>query len=396
MLGAIYVGLSGLDAYSKGLKAISNNVANLNTLGFKSSTVQFTDVFNHGGGGLTFSEGDQKNYVGGGVRFGEQQTNLKQGDLRQSGNDLDLAVQGNGFLVLLDGDKTTYARTGQFELDEEGFVILQGTEKRLAILGENQQPTTLNIDKTRISSPVATTKVAFADNLSSTGTEATVSNITVYDSNGGKQVWQVKFTAVGSTAPGSWNLVVTDQTSRQVGTGAIKFIGNTIDASTAKVTITDSPAGAEPLSVELDFSSVTGFSSGTTSGIRATPADGNGVGTLTGLTIDPDGQVKLTYSNAKTDFAGFLAVADFRSPQNLEQVGNGLFENNSESQFRLVASGVDGAGKVVSGQLEASNVDLSQEFGDLILIQRGFQASSQVVSVTNDMIQQLFGIRGQG
>ena len=166
MLGAIYVGLSGLDAYSRGLKAISNNVANLNTLGFKSSTVQFTDVFNRGGGGLTFSQGTNGAYSGGGVRFGQQQTNLKQGDLRQSGNPLDLAVQGNGFLVLLDGEKTIYARTGQFEVSEDGFIVLQGTEHRLAVLGDTQEPTALNIDTKRTSSPIATTKVAFADNLS--------------------------------------------------------------------------------------------------------------------------------------------------------------------------------------------------------------------------------------
>ncbi|HZZ37020.1 MAG TPA: flagellar basal body rod C-terminal domain-containing protein [Caulobacteraceae bacterium] len=89
-------------------------------------------------------------------------------------------------------------------------------------------------------------------------------------------------------------------------------------------------------------------------------------------------------------------MADFRDPQQLERVSNGLFRNRGDGQFRMLPSATDGIGTLVSKQIEASNVDLSQEFGDLILIQRGFQASSQVVSVSNDMIQELFGIRGRG
>jgi flagellar hook protein FlgE len=120
------------------------------------------------------------------------------------------------------------------------------------------------------------------------------------------------------------------------------------------------------------------------------------VGALASVGVDADGQIKLTYSNEKTDLLGAVAIADFRDPQQLERVGGGLLEDRHGARGRLLPSGIDGIGKLVSKQLEASNVDLSQQFGDLILIQRGFQASSQVVSVSNDMIQQLFGIRGQG
>jgi flagellar hook protein FlgE len=117
---------------------------------------------------------------------------------------------------------------------------------------------------------------------------------------------------------------------------------------------------------------------------------------LSGVTIDQSGQVKLTYSNGKTELVGAVALANFLDPQQLQRVGNGLFENLTGSQPRLVASGGDGVGQLLSKQLETSNVNLAQEFGELIIIQRGFQASSQVVSVANDMIQDLFGIRGRG
>lgn len=398
MLGAIYIGLSGMNAYSKGLQTISNNVANLNSSGFKATSVSFRDMYSSGGGGLTYSSGTDAQQSGTGVRIANPATDFSQGDLRQSEGDLDLAIQGSGFLVLQDGDKIYYVRTGQFAVGEDGYISLQGTQNHLTVLNDAHQPVALNIDTKRTSSPAATTKVTFADNLSSTATTNIISNIAVYDSRGGKHVWQVKFTAVGATAPNEWKVDVLDESSVAVGsTATLKFIGSTVDPTTAHITITSAPSGADPLSVDLDFSTgVTSFSSGTTSTLRASKVDGNGVGALTSVTVDETGQIKLTYSNSKTELLGAVALADFRDPQGLTNVGAGLYKNEASGQVRLLQSGSDGIGKLVSKQIEASNVNLSDQFGDLILIQRGFQASSQVVSVANDMIQQLFGIRGQG
>ncbi len=395
MLGAIYVGLSGMQAYSKGLLTISNNVANLNSPGFKATGVRFTDVASRGG---DFLQGSQDGAVGSGVRFGDPTIDFKQGDLRQSDSDLDLAIQGGGFLVLKEGDKTVFARTGRFVIDTDGFITLEGSERRLTALDAGGVLVELNLNDKRTNSPVATTKVVFADNLSSTTPEAAVSNIEVFDSAGGKQVWKVTLKPTATPPTGDWTVTVTDQTGRTVKTAGLKFISGVIDPSTARITVTDAPAGAQPLSVELDFSSgVTSFSSGTASSLRASSTDGHGVGAVTSVTVTGEGQLKLTYSNSETLMMGSIALADFRNPQVLERVGDGLFELESEvDDMRLLTSGAEGVGKLVSRQIEASNIDLSQEFGDLILIQRGFQASSQVVSVSNDMIQQLFGIRGQG
>jgi flagellar hook protein FlgE len=397
MLGSIYVGLSGLNAYTKGLQTISNNVANLNTSGFKAASVRFTDVFSTGGGGLTFSSGTSGNQAGGGVRMADPTTDFRQGDLRQSGGDLDLAIQGSGMLVLKDGSKTLYARTGQFVVDNDGFISLQGTKNHLAVLDASRQAAPLNIDAKRTSKPVASTKVTFADNLSSTGTEHTLSNIAVYDASGGRHLWTVKLTAVGAGSPGEWDVKVTDELGTTLTTTKLKFIGSVVDASTAKINVTQTIAGFDPLAVQLDFSTgVTSFSSGTISSLRTASVDGNGVGNLTSVTIDEDGHVKLTYSNSKTETLGAVAIADFRDLQSLTSIGGGLYESKDNTQLRLLPSGEDGVGTLVSKQIEASNVNLSEEFGDLILVQRGFQASSQVVSVANDMIQQLFSIRGQG
>jgi len=396
MLGAIYIGMSGLSAYSRGIQTVSDNVVNLNSPGFKANSAGFRDVYSSGGGGLTFSSPSSEEQFGSGVRFGGGQVDFSQGDLRQSTGDLDLAIQGGGFLILKDDGETYYARTGQFNVDEKGFISLQGTKYHLTVLDQNNNAKALNIDAMRTSSPLASARVKFSDNLSSSSTSASVSNIAVYDSNGGRHVWQVNFAPV-SGVPGQWNVTVVDDLGATVGGSTLKFIGSIPDPSQAEITISYAPPNADPMSVVLDFTTgVTSYSAGTTSSLRAADTDGHGVGALTNVSIDDEGRVQLIYTNGETDLVGSVALADFRDPQKLTRVGAGLYQNTSSGQGRLLASGKEGIGVLLSRQLEASNVDLSQQFGDLILIQRGFQASSQVVSVANDMIQQLFGIRGQG
>jgi len=396
MLGAIYIGLSGMNAYSRGLQTISNNVANLNSPGFKATTTSFNDIFSYGGTGLTFYRGLDDAQSGSGVKFTGSQIDFGQGDLRQSDGDLDLAIQGSGFLVLLSGDKTYYTRTGQFLIDKDGFIVEPGTEYKLGTLDGAGRVSSINVDNKRTSAPAATTKVKFSDNLSSSGTTATVSDLAVYNALGGKQTWQVKFDKITDKI-GEWSVTVTDQTGSVVGTSTLRFIGSSVDPTTAILNFKTNATDGSAVSVDLDFSSgVTSFSSGTTSTLRAASVDGNAVGALTAVGIDDDGKIKLTYTNGKTDTLNAVAIADFRDPQQLNRLSGGLFESAGTTPTRLLASNTDGIGRLLSKQAEASNVDLSQQFGDLILIQRGFQASSQVVSVTNDMIQQLFGIRGQG
>jgi flagellar hook protein FlgE len=396
MLGAIYIGLSGMNAYSKGLQTISNNVANLNSPGFKATSTNFSDVFSYGGGGLTFFRGLEDQQGGNGVRFTETRIDFKQGDLRQSDGDLDIAIQGSGFLVLLKDGKPYYSRTGQFVVDKDGFISQSGTDYKLGILDGKGRAIALNIDTKRTSPPKATTTIKFADNLSSSATTTTIADLAVFDSKGGKQTWQAKFDKVTGKI-GEWSVSVTDQTGATVGTSVLQFTGSSVDPATAKLTFTTTPADADPIKVEFDFSNgVTSFSAGTTSTLRSSSVNGNGVGALTTVTITDQGQIRLSYSNSKTDDLGAVAVADFRDPQQLRRLTGGLFENIGTGPNRLLASNTDGIGRVLSKQSEASNVDLSQQFGELILIQRGFQASSQVVSTSNDMIQQLFGIRGQG
>ena len=395
MLGSIFIGLSGMKAYSRGLQTISNNVSNLNSPGFKASSVRFSDAFNRGGGGPLYA-GLGSNAAGGGVRYSSATIDFTAGDLRETESGLDLVIDGRGFLMLLDGDKTYYARTGSFKLDEDGYLVDQTTGYRLAIRNEAGQAEAVNIESRLERSFTKTSKITFADNLSTTATTASeVKAIKVIDANGGEHLWSATFTR-DSTTVGDWTVVMKDEKGVAVGDPhTLKTNGmGTLDQTTTTFSLLATPTGSPSFSVLIDLTGITNNSSGTST--LSAKADGYPIGELRAVTFDEDGQIKLDYTNGENALAGFVAMADFRDPSGLTQVSGGLFRNDQDLEVKIRVSGKGGLGALKGGQMEASNVDLSQEFGDLILVQRGYQASSQVVSISNDMIQQLFGIRGQG
>ena len=148
------------------------------------------------------------------------------------------------------------------------------------------------------------------------------------------------------------------------------------------------------MAVTLDFTAVKTAS--TTDGSLHSTPDGHASGVLTSASVNAKGELELGYSNSQTTVLGSIAIADFQDQQQLVRVSGGLFKNSGTGQFQYTSSGSNGIGTLQTGQVEASNVNLTSEFGNLILIQRGFDASSQVISASNDMIQQLFGMRGHG
>lgn len=391
MFNAIYVGLSGLKAYSDGIQRVSNNVANLNSLGFKASSVTFSNVQTaRDYGGTSMKNGSLGS--GGGVGLSDASLLLKAGELRQTENDLDLAIDGSGFLVLLRGTETRYIRTGSFEVDKDGYIVLAGTDWRLGALDGSGRAVPVTIDASRTNAPVTTTKVTFADNLSSTATTFAVSDLSIYDAAGVKHAWSATFTRTEGTT--NWKVKVVDDKGVTIGEQTLSFASGAPTTATAQLTFADA---ANSLSVVFDFSAnVTSFSAGTVSTLRAGKVDGHAVGSITTIAINTKGQLELSYSNNEKQQLGAVALAVFRDPRSLRQETAGQFSAQPGADFQLLASEDPRVGQVLSRRLEASNVDLSKEFGDLILIQRGYQASSQIISVSNDMIQQLFGIRGQG
>ncbi|WP_333677814.1 flagellar hook-basal body complex protein [Dyella sp.] len=395
MLGSIYIGMSGLTAYAKGLQTISNNVANLNTPGFKATTPRFADLFY----GQQFAPGQpgstSTQSFGSGVEYGYASIDFGQGDIRQSDGQLDLAIQGTGFLALLDGDKVQFGRTGQFILSNDGYIVDQVTGLRLTALDSAGQPEAISVTGKTISPPAATTYVRFSDNLSSGATEFSIPDVVVYDGNGTEHALSISFKPDNAIFPGRWAVTITDENGKVIQTSPLQFLGGIPEPGMDTIDVTMSPAGAEPFTFTLDFSSgVTGFSAGSVSTLKVSGSDGSLAGTLSSLFIDADGVLNIGYSNGESLPLSPIALAHFNDPQQLTQQGNGLFDASHASAPQYATSRGPGVGALISGAVEASNVDLSTEFGRLILIQRGFQASSQVISTANEMIMQLFQMRG--
>lgn len=382
MFGAMFVGLSGMNTYSKGLRQISNNITNLNSQGFKATKLLFSDVFSAGSGGAGRGQG---------VALAEGRLDFAQGELRQSDQDLDLAIEGDGFLVLLkDGDQY-FTRTGSFEINEDGDLVLAGTNYRLTVLDSNGAASPISISAYRTNPAQATTRVQFADNLSSSATEFSLSNIRVFDAQGASDAWSVRFERTDTSPPGEWTVIVRNSGGTEIGRETLRFTGSIVDPTTASLVFTDAGRSAT-----FDFSQqVSSFSSGQISTLRVAETDGRAAGEIRTVRVNDNGVLEVSYTNEQTAEIGAVALARFQNPQNLEQRSGGLFISEG-ARPELLTSASEAVGRVIGRRLEAGNVDLAKEFGELILVQRGFQASSQVVSVSNDMIQQLFGIRGQG
>mgnify|MGYP003578635947 CR=1 FL=1 len=258
MLDSIHVGVSGLLGYQQGLRTIANNTANLNTPGYKSATLQFTDLFysRAGSGGRELQFGHGLDTAGTRLNFG-------QGDLRQTGNEFDLAIDGEGLFVLQDaqGD-LRYTRAGQFGFDAAGILVNKTDGSKVMGLDAARAPVELSLDGLRFSPAKATTEVRLAGNLSSTGTQQSGGAEKVFGGAGGEHTPAVKFTNTGASTPGSWKVELFDQ-EVLVGTSEIVFEDGSPTPATRKLQFTYTPAGGAAQLADFDFGAdATSFASG--------------------------------------------------------------------------------------------------------------------------------------
>lgn len=394
MLDSIYIGMSGLVSFSKGLTNISNNVANLNTPGFKGSQLEFLDLFyryQYSGSsdqqGSPYSEGS-------GVRAGATLANFSDGSFSQTGNDLDLAISGNGFFTLTKAGQTFYTRAGQFQIDSEGYLSAKDDGARVAGFAGGGL-TDISVSGKRSNPAQATRSINFVNTLSTSSTSFSVPNVPVFDSLGIEHKLTLNLTNNSATTPGSWTATLLDG-STTVATGGISYgaTGSPV-AGQDTLAFTYTPGGgANPSAITLDFSGSSYFSS-SSSTLSVGKSDGYAAGYLTKTTVDTDGSVVLNYSNGQKVKDQRLALTWFDNTAALQAQGSNRYILNGTSAKVLGNPGDNGLGTLKSGGIELSNVDLAREFSELIIVQRGYQASSQVISAANEMIQQLGDIRGR-
>jgi flagellar hook protein FlgE len=384
--------MAGLNAFSQAIKVIGNNTANMNTPGFKGSTLQFGDLVTAGSqpGSTGFAS------TGAGVDTFNTIVNFKAGDLRQTGNDLDLAVNGQGFFMLKnDAGDTAYTRDGQFQFDDKG-VLINSSDKSV-VQGLDASGHVGNIDLTglRINPPKASVNVSFTGNLSSAATDQTVSGINVLDASGTTHELSIKLTSDAPTTPGSWQVSVLDGTT-EIGTGTLLFTNGTPDPANSKISVNYTPPGQPLMALTLDLgTNVTSYATGNLSTLAFASQDGYQAGSISKLSFDATGFLNIEYSNGQSAKGKQIALARFDSDDSLVASGDNQFRASGAESPQVGAAQAGGFGALQSGYIEYSNVDLTSEFGDLVIMQRGYQASSQIVSTANEMIEQLFSMKGK-
>jgi flagellar hook protein FlgE len=384
MLRSLFSGISGLRAHQTMLDVTGNNIANVNTAGYKAAQVQFQDtlsqVLTNAGAAQEGIGGTNPAQVGLGVKVAGVTTNFQQGAAQLTNRQTDMMISGDGFFVINKGGQQLYSRAGAFSFDALGQLVTPDLNSML---------TDLRLPVSTLMGARATTTATFEGNLPYDAEVGAVLNrqIDVYDATGEPRSMEVSFTR---TATG-WNIsaAVTGTTSAQTGTLTFNTDGS-IDTLTFAAMPADAAAGLSALTV--DFSSLTGFAGLET--VAANGQNGRSAGSLQSFAINSDGTLIGSFSNGLKQAIGRVALANFSNPPGLSKVGSSLYEptvNSGDAQ--VGAAGTGGRGVLSGGSLEMSNVDLSAEFTNLIVAQRGFQANSRVITTSDEVLQELVNLK---
>jgi flagellar hook protein FlgE len=419
-MASFFIPLTGLQADSTALNTIANDLSNMNTTAFKAQTTNFSNLF-YQQIGETGSGNPIE--VGAGTQVSTNSTDYSQGSYNTSGmSTADMAIDGNGFFIVKDSDgATAYTRDGAFAQDTSGNLVtasgseLMGYPAANGVVSTSSPLAPINLPLMgEVQLPNATQNFSMTANLDSTSTTSFPSTVSVYDSLG--QSHNVTIT-YAETAPGAWTYSAALPAADFAGGAAPAPITGTLgfDQNGNLTTITPSGGAAETVgtaagdvgSIPLSF---TGLADGASdlnlnwnvlgaggtpnisqvdeaSAVSGTSADGNGAGTCTGFTIGSDGTVTATYTSG-TEVVGQVALANMTNLQGLNLEAGGEYQTTLASGSASVgAAGTGGLGGIQDSALEDSNVNISSEFSDLIIAQRGFEADSKAVTTFDTVAQ---------
>ena len=461
MMRSLYAGVSGLQNHQVRMDVLGNNIANVNTTGFKKSRVNFQDMLSQtmSGAAKPTDEvgGVNPKQVGLGMVIAAIDTLHTQGSLQTTGVMTDLALQGEGFFILQAGEKGFFRRAGAFGIDENGLLVNPANGLRVQgwqaqnLEGETIISTASQIEDLVIpiggkDPAAATTEVQLSSNLDKRmpeipagATAKTVrqgtwsTSFDIFDAFGNAHQLQINFTKVIGIANRWQAQVVVDPeadtaTNTLVEVGAVNnadnlfFLdfdnlgsmqsildaqGDTVDAGALQVQIAfdvadaDIPAGQAAFRQTFNLNlgaggsyrnAVTQFAE--KSSTKVTKQNGYTMGYLESFKIDQSGIITGVYSNGTNRSLGQVALATFTNPGGLEKAGESTFVvSNNSGEANIGPSGVAGKGKVVAGALEMSNVDLAEQFTDMIITQRGFQANSRTITTSDQMLQELLSLK---
>lgn len=430
---SLYSGVSGIRSHQTRMDVIGNNIANVNTTGFKASRVTFTDVFNQ-----TLSSGSvltNPQQIGLGVAVGSTDLITDNGPLQMTGRSLDLAISGDGlFVVKGANDEILYTRLGAFDWSADGYLFIPALGMRVqgwmadadGQIGRTDRATMTDIQIVRgdISLPAATQNATFKGNLDAAANvnDSYITAMTAYDSLGRPisialrftktdQGWTVEYQHDYSdpvdpddpTQGKEWTEAMYESAPVLLAfntDGTLAIDPDNPETYLAELIITDPDGNAAPLRIEVDFSKVTQAYDASTgpgeskSSVEINTVDGRGMGTLAAVYVNEFGVITGRYTNGATKVLAQIALANFNNPGGLIKEGSSTFaESPASGVAQIGAPGSGGRGTLVPGNLEGSNVDLAAQFTEMILTQRGYQASAKLVSTADDMLHEIINLK---
>lgn len=478
MMRSLFSGVSGLKVHQAKMDVIGNNISNVNTVGFKSSSVTFSDVFYQttksasGPNAATGTTGRNAMQVGLGTNVASVTASVTTpGASQRTDNPFDVMIEGEGFFIVNNGGTNYFTKAGSFNIDSQGTLC---TAAGAAVMGwqvDSNDPTKTVADavsqlsimapENLYAKPEATTGVYVSGNIDSKDTQISsntgkVINITFFDSMGHGYTADLRVKQT-EDATNVYSVAVTDIKDEQglsifankltdVDTGDITYEASAITSfsfggieyqadvaedGTVTIDTADAPVisfngstgafvsigdGATPgdsisfsvnadpnpfLPIDVDFSSITMYSTSGSSSLEATKGNlegigaGKQVGNMTGVNIDASGKIYGKYDNGDSRLLGQIAVASFSNPAGLEAVGNSMFAatQNSGEFDGIGQDPTQGGGSLTTGVLEMSNVDLSAQFTDMITTQRGFQANSRIITTSDTLLEELINLK---
>ncbi|AEE91374.1 flagellar hook-basal body protein [Tepidanaerobacter acetatoxydans Re1] len=408
---SMFSGVTGLRNHQVKMDVIGNNIANVNTVGFKKSRVTFQDTLSQTMRGAASPQGNRGGtnpmQVGLGMTIASIDTIHSPSSAEYTGNMTDLSIEGDGYFIVGDGLDMFYTRAGNFGFDENGNLIntanglkvmgWQDTEKHEVPADKSPQSIrSIEIRKGMMIPASATTEINFAKNLNAeTENNGTYSlPFKVYDSLGCAHNLTIEFTKTNANE-WNYNITFTDSNVTNIAnnTGTITFDNDGNCNIPAGGTMTfDLANGADNMSISIDFSGTTQYAKETN--VDLSYQNGYPAGTLTDVTTDTTGVITGIFDNGYNRQLAQVALANFDNPAGLIKAGQNMYRySNNSGEPQIGESGTGGRGAIAPGYLEMSNVDLSEEFTQMIITQRGFQANSRIITTSDEMLQELVNLK---
>lgn len=405
MIKSMDSAVSAIKAQQTRLDVTANNIANVNTVGFKKSRTVFSTLLSttlRSASGPTENRGGiNPSVIGMGVQVSSIDAIHTQGIVSSTGRGLDLAIQGDGFFTVTDGNNIYYTRNGAINLSPtDGSLCLSNGYKLMGYPIDSNGKVDKNAGLQPITVPTgtdvvvqSTTNVSFAGNIDSSSAVGDVVSIpfSVYDSLGNKHDFKIEVTITG-VGEAEWEVMGGAGLTLGGNTGTLKFDANGAVENATGGPLTFTPIGANPMNIEMDFSNTSMVNK--TSDFSMKSQNGMPAGSVQSVSVTNGGNITITYSNGMSKDIAALGIAIFDNPAGLTVGNDSLFESSTNSgAVVMFAGGESTKATVLSGYLEGSNVDVSEELTDMIKTQRAYQMATKVITTSDEILQELTNIK---